>query len=403
MFEPTTFPLLTAIVLVVVAFIIFGTLAFSNRSALNTTTEFLFANRSLKRSRISNNLAATSVSLAGLLLFIFSQTAFFGWLMIVVLLFILAGQYLMIVLTNNVDPDPDQNGSIYRLLLHKTDSRRIAAWSNIIVVLIFFTILMIEIIIGASIFTYFAPQFDFAIYIGLFSISIIVVGYVLIGGFNVVSLSDTFQFWMFLVGLLLAFIVSILFFSVSEKSVTDLLANISTIQLPKTIAATFVLNIIVVNLTLPISQNSTWQRFASSSDRAQFVSGTKDGIWKVFVVVAAAIGIAVVILTTIGSVNSVNDIFDAVRNMGAIGNYFVFPLLFVGLVAALISTADSMLISLMLSLDDFRYRSGASDHSFLARYVGYGVAVMLLIFLIFLFHQMSLGFIRCRWVRPYTF
>jgi hypothetical protein len=134
--------------------------------------------------------------------------------------------------------------------------------------------------------------------------------------------------------------------------------------------STFILNAIVVNLTLPTCQINSWQRFASSSSYNVFKEGYISSlslkkvktcfiyVWILFVVTS------VLINKLFGDVSSIPEVFNHIKNSGILGAYLVFPLLFIGLLSALASTADSLFISFSLGINDFsisRQQTGSKN------------------------------------------
>lgn len=337
-----------------VSVFLFVLIAYAHGSGLRTSTDFLFAGRTLTKERLANNLSATATSLAGLLLFFFLQTPIYGWITLLVIILVITGQWLFLAVLKDTDPSPEQTGSIYRFIRHSTGSPSLAFCANIVVVLNFLLILFIELIIGATIFAYLIPGLTNAKLLGMIIVSSFVLIYVILGGFRTVAYSDSWQWWLLTIGIITTFLLVAVAFGYSGGSTSQITAVFHTPTSSIAIWGTFLINAIIVNLALPTSQISSWQRFAAAKNKEEFIGG----IWRALLrrewwVWLLAILLAAIVYGWKGPIGSIEDVFDTVIKVGIIGSVIVFPLLFVGLLSALVSTADSMLISLMLGTEDF--------------------------------------------------
>ena len=188
-------------------------------------TDFFFANQSLDATRIRANLAATATSLAGALFFFLNATPMFGWLMLLVPIFSVAGIALFLRLVRDETPDPKSTGSIFRFVLHRTGSDQIAKHCNYVVVLNFVTVFVIEIVIGSQIFSYFFSQnealrepFRLA---GAIFLCVVVLWYVWKGGFAAVTQTDKWQFSLVASGFALAFLFVVYSWASADGKVQD--------------------------------------------------------------------------------------------------------------------------------------------------------------------------------------
>ncbi|MCH8151390.1 MAG: hypothetical protein IH830_03340 [Planctomycetes bacterium] len=309
-------------------------------------------------------MAATATSLAGAIFFFLNATPLFGWLMLLVPIVNVAGVLLFLWVVRAEEPDPENTGSIFRFLLHRTRDRRIAQHCNYIVVLNFVTVFVIEIVIGAQIFSYFFAGMESvqeaARLIGAALLSGVVLWYVWKGGFAAVSQTDNWQFNLVIGGFVLT--LGVLAYRWIDGG-AQMHALVDVFAQPKIEASfqrSFLINLLIINLFLPVTQISTWQRF-SAGKRKDVVKGFLDGLWKNllplwYVVIALA---AILYLTT--GESGFEALFNSLRDGHALSALLVFPLLFVALAAALLSTADSMLIAIMLAVEDARHGAEAED------------------------------------------
>jgi len=353
------FPKSIALIGGIITLFLFIIKAITHRATLYDAQSFLFADKELTREGIANNLSATASSLATALLFIILKAPDYGFIIFVVVFLFWGGHRWFMNIVGKLDPSPLATGSIYRFLSSSLKSSYIAIFVNLIVVFSFLILLVIELVLGATIFEIFIPNIPYSSLFLMLGIGLFAFIYVLIGGFKTVAFSDGWQFKLLYAAVVVALTQLIINYSYSENSIVQIFKIFKAPQGGLYIWGIFLLNAIVVNLTLPTCQISSWQRFSSSASPQEFIEGYKKSlslknpkdsfiyVWILFVI------FSVLINQIFGSMNSLGAVFSSVSSTGILGAYLVFPLLFIGLLAALLSTADSLLISLLLGIDDF--------------------------------------------------
>lgn len=312
-----------------------------------------FARGELEAAQIRANLGATATSLAGALFFFMNSTAAFGWVMLTVPVFNICGILLFVYLVRRFEINPDDTGSIFRILFHIFESHGLAKVANLIVVLNFVSIFIIEVLIGSTIFNYFFDHRLALLAIALL-ISMVAFAYVMRGGFDAVTQTDRWQLWLVIGGFTLAFLTIILASPVGVITRDAVESIFRNPQLPEELQYAFLANAFFINLFLPATQISTWERY-SSGTRREAIRGFLQGALLVLLPVwFLAIGTAALtIVVTGGQSASFFVLFDLIKSFGPAAAVIVFPVLFMGLVAALLSTADSFMISSMLAVSDF--------------------------------------------------
>lgn len=335
-----------------VTLVLFVALAYAQGDVRN----FFFAGRSLDRGRVATNLAATATSLAGVLIFFLLQTPIYGWVVLVVLIFILSGYLTFLRAVHKVDPAPAETGSIYRFLYSRTRSNDISMVANAIVLMNFVVIFVIELAIGASIFAYLTGLMGTVVPYAAAAVGLFVLWYVLRGGFAAVTYSDTWQYWLVVIGVGLAFVLIVVTYILDDGTVSAVTTVFSNPRGSKWVVGSFLVNAVLVNIALPTTQITSWQRFSSAPSKKEWRKGYINGLLiRFWPLLLAAILISAVVFSSSGPISGFDTIFDLLRNAGILGALLVFPLFFVGLLAALVSTADSMLISIMLAYEDWRF------------------------------------------------
>lgn len=319
------------------------------------TDDPFFAGGKLASSHVRANLAATATSLAGALFFFMSNTALFGSVMLAIPIFNWLGYELFLKTIEGVENSSEDAGSIYRFLSTRYSSKPIAAVSNLIVVFNFAAVFIIEILIGSSIFAYFFEAKAMLI-VAAILLTLIAFVYVIRGGFDAVSQTDKWQFLLVVIGFIAT---GITLMATSPQIAFDLPRIWSEVfanpGLDNEFILAFLVNAFFINLFLPTTQVSSWERFASAP-REEAVKGIRDGaIFNMVPVWFLAIFVSAIMIAASGGENvGFDGMFNAVRTAGAVPALLIFPLLFMGLVAALLSTIDSLMISTMLAVSDFR-------------------------------------------------
>lgn len=261
-------------------------------------------------------------------------------------------------------------------------------------------ILLIEIYVGVSVFKLFISDKSSYFPMTVFLISGLVFAYIALGGLSAVIVTDRIQTVMIYFGiafLLLTLAIITDFSSVRAMprpliQVSDeILKSVFILPIP------LLLNVLIVNIFLLPSLLSTWQIAAASENSSSFSKGIMTGgvsvliLWSVFILCG-------LYLAAQGSnFQDITQIFIFLRdNNNVLISYIVFPVLFIGAVAALLSTADSAIIPLVQVIHD----KIAQDNGFsitLIRwllFVGWMLigALYILVFTILKYNFMSLLF-----------
>ncbi len=308
-----------------------------------------FSDRNLGERDIRQSVGASATSLAGVLLFFFNQTSVFHYLVVIVLIFSVAGIFAFLWVIKDIEPDPRNTGSLGRFIDHKTGSSEISKSLNIIILVQLLFIIIIEVVLGAKIFSYFSGYKVDMYILAIIFLAGFTCYYVIKGGLSAVIYTDGMQVKMIVIGLILA--GSFIIINTSSGSWETTLTSFITLpKLPKDLIVLFIVNIIVINTLLQITNPMNWQRFSAAKSRYDIMKGFANAslfnilpIWTFAIVLAVLMG-------PYGAKNF-SGIFDLLRG----GNIFTisvaFPIFFIGLVAALLSSIDSIFISILLHYD----------------------------------------------------
>ena len=354
---------------------------------------FFFANQKLTRKEVEGSVAASATSAAGVLLFFFNQTSLFNMIVLLIPIFTVLGIYFFSWVIKDELPDPSKTGTISRFLIHKTGSQYLGKLVSWIILIQLLLLISLEIVLGSVIFGYFT---GFGNWIHILSICLMVTlmcYYVLRGGMKAVTYTDGIQFWLIVAGLIST--LGFLFFIPKTFSAPEQFSQFFSIPtaLPSSLIWVFVTNVIVLNLVLPVTMAANWQRYSSGVDQSKIIQGYIKGILRrAMPIWMLAIMIAIFTQPSLKALGAsgVQGIFDLLKASHPLTAMFSFPLLFAGIVAALISTIDSMFLALMLQYDD---RNGSGDHKVRTSpssiKVGYVLAMIVLLSSVALFYVLK--------------
>lgn len=308
-----------------------------------------FSDRNLGEKDIRHSVGASATSLAGALLFFFNQTSVFNWLVIVILIFSVVGIGAFLLVIKDIEPDPEKTGSIGRFIDRRTGSSEISYILNYIILAQLLFMMIIEVVLGAKIFTYFSGyQVDMYI-LAIIFLAGFTCYYVIKGGLSAVVYTDGMQVKIIIIGLIMA--GSFLIVETPSGSWKTALTTFTTLpKLPMDLILIFIANVIVINTLLQITSPMNWQRFSAGQSRSDiFIGFAKATFLTILPIWFFAIVLAV-LMEPFGA-KDFTGIFDLLRNGNTFTTLVAFPIFFIGLVAALLSTIDSMFISILLHYD----------------------------------------------------
>lgn len=309
-----------------------------------------FSDRSLGEKDIRHSVGASATSLAGALLFFFNQTSVFNCLVIVILLFSVVGIGAFLWVIKDIEPDPETTGSIGRFIDYRTGSSEISNILNYIILGQLLFMMIIEVVLGAKIFTYFSGYNVDMYILAIIFLAGFTCYYVIKGGLSAVVYTDGMQVKIIILGLIMA--GSFLMVGTpSGSSWKTALTTFATLpKLPNDLIVVFIANVIVINTLLQITSPMNWQRFSAGHSKPAIFKGFAKAslltilpIWTFSIVLAVLMG-------PFGA-KDFTGIFDLLRNGNAFTTLVAFPIFFIGLIAALLSTIDSIFISILLHYD----------------------------------------------------
>lgn len=320
--------------------------ALKARSKHLTVESHMLAGRTIDKNKFGASFVVTSTSLATVLIFFLLQSKLYGLTLFFAGLTFFLGNYLFlrrINLSNVESKDMTSNADFW---LNFSGGRKSAVAISIISFISFLIIFFIELYLGSVILSKYFGQggaFFAFLFLGLLTIA-----YVQIGGFKTIIKTDFYQ--AVLVGLA---VFAILIFSIIMPfQPGEQISNIFNFTASGIELFTLLALLLFLNLTVPFSQVTFWQRVASTTDKREAFKGFKK-YSPLFLFIWLVPVFAFTLLIAKGfNFDSVGSFFSLIQSTAGILELILFPVIFVGLAAALFSTADSALIAIQFSLVD---------------------------------------------------
>lgn len=330
----------------------FITLAFQRHAQKLTLEGLLLGGRSAHAREFGASFAAASTSLATVLIFFIGTSMHFGVFLLWCGATYYCGQALFIRLMERVHVNTRDLTTNADFVLQQTEGMRTSRTIAALTVSAFLLILFLELYIGSEIVAYYLTGLGaFGKGIAFALLGFVVIFYVRVGGLRVVFRTDVWQYYLMIVACLALFLFAISATGAATRNPSaasaPFFADASTTQI-----ALFMGWILVLNLTLPFTQLSSWQRLAATRSVDEAWIGLRNQlpgfltIWMVPVV-------ALVIFNAKGfTPTTLSGLFDVLRAQGGDATALLYPLVFVGFASALFSTADTAMIALQFAIAD---------------------------------------------------
>jgi hypothetical protein len=332
-------------------------------------------NLAIPKSTDEDKLFATALVSSGtsistvLLFFLVSGRQLGAWLLLCPVLFG-AGNWLMFIIYRRASglgyfeashAFSRQTGLIPHLAAVLTDSKLVGWLVTIMSVMNLTAVLVLELVVGVDVIGYLSSNtvtsgrqslFDLPV----FAISIVLLlGYVFVGGFRAVVASDVWQLkaMCWAITLTLAAFV-ILRPHVAAADHWSLAPTSSALAL-----FGFMVNAAVGNLLIPLSQESSWQRFRAFSGspgvnlkRAMYLSLRNVSLlWLGLIALSLLIRTAVP-ATGSGQLEGMQSVLELLRTLDeSVFPFFIFPIMTVAALSAMYSTSDTSVSAILYLLE----------------------------------------------------
>ncbi|GEM_PF-4574550 len=260
------------------------------------------------------------------------------------------GIYILYKLTTKIYEVGRSSWTLHSFLGDYFDNEKTTKISSLVTSSVFLLQVAAEVVVGIAVLKAFiGPEISIT-YLSIVVGTIFII-YSLIGGLPSVLVTDNLQYRLVLLSLFAIFLIAI-----NEGGATGynhLLESLPTF-LPSGTNWIIVLSLLALNFPLLFTDMSVWQRISASKSVKEAKEGSKKFFWSLLFWMSA-----IVIFGTAfsSSFTDVDTVRPAIRMISFFSDSIAYPFLITGFIAALLSTADTFLISSVQTIiADWKYR-----------------------------------------------
>ena len=380
-------PQVTAIILVVLSLIYFFYLGLRNRSISNTERGFFRADGTINATGLGDTIAAAGISNAAVAVAYITLPPQYGFWLLLAVVANLSSLFITKFVIKKAKIKIESITTIGRLVYERSSSDKLFRLCELITSAGFLAALLVEFIIGSYLFAIVMPGIPMAPYVGFFAMTVIVLAYISIGGINAAIGSDSWQLRLIFLGAISLLITAISLFSAPDGTYAQTLEYVPTGNSGFVDFTGWVIVTIILSCFAPIGQLSNWQRLSATKESDR-VPGINRGLR-----LMALLYLLFFISGHMVYVNGIatsgwGEIFHLQEAMGGVFSQVFYPLLFTGLVATIISTADTNALAIIYSW--FSRLLGASEEIVVLdrkRLYRHAIIVFVLLFLGFFIYD----------------
>ncbi len=319
-------------------------------------------------------LVTAGTSLSTVLVFFLTAGVVYGWWMILSPLAFAIGNWIMFAVFKKThrngyfsESSPQQGGAglVPYLGERLTESKTVGCLLLLLSIFNLMAVLVLELVVGVEVFGYLTggmigKNVSSPMEFSIFAISIcFLLGYVFVGGFRSVVTSDIWQYKAMYWSIIMT-LISLAVFWLGKTKFSPNMSALSSSP-PWKMLWGFIVNVLLGNFFVPLSQETSWQRFrafqggkATNFSKALFLSITKSVfLWLLLIILSFAL-LATVTSVQIPTLSSMSGVLEAFRTLNDWWfPLFVFPILTIAALSAMYSTADTC-VSALLYLIEYR-------------------------------------------------
>ncbi len=386
--SPDTF-VLTCFVIVLLAFLlkaIYGRYKRRTLTGDDRYNEQVLASKSVSSWKIAMSTAATYSAFATVFFWLVTLGGDHSWMLFLIPVCLYCGNFLFVHMVRRLSIPLGTHLTIGGFVRDNSTCKPLHYVLDWVVVVFAFSAVLVELVIGSGILATMVPRLPHAQLTIFMSISVVVLVYVIIGGIRAVIDTDAWQFWLATASALLLVVYAFVFVS-PDPGMTQF---VYPPRVTVSGLAAFILSVLTVQFLGPLCKLHNWHRLATARNREDALRGQHNGallgaiLWTLMVIAALALNARTAGQITFGG------IFDHMKSHGFVGEYLFYPSVFVGLVAAMISTADSAMAALFSFFYDSVHREKPDVELTLGRDLGLGACLFLVMLGVYVANQTDL-------------
>jgi len=155
--------------------------------------EYLFASRKLSKRQIRESTAATYTAFATVFFWFIVLGGIYGWFLLLIPIFLYLGNFLFTKIIKWSDVELGKYSTIGSYIRSKSSFRPLRFMGDWIIVIFLFSALLVEIVIGSGILAGLIPNVPGGQLFFIILLSLLMISYIIIGGYRMVILSDRIQ------------------------------------------------------------------------------------------------------------------------------------------------------------------------------------------------------------------
>lgn len=349
--------------------LVFAALAFLARvillpsapTVVDEIEDFLWSSQELSKHHVRLSTSATYTAFATVIFWFLALGYDYGYWLFIIPTSLVIGNIIFVRFVQHIDFDFSKYRTIGDLINRSSESKLLGTTSDIIVIIFLFSALLVEVVIGSGLINTLIGGVPGGQLTILLLLSTLVLLYVLLGGYRAIVRTDVLQITATCVGTL----AILVFASLYEPAINNTKSQLEYIFLPAdrfnhwAIIALFV-SAISVHVFGPVCQLTNWQRIKAAKIRSDGIQGHMQGIWITATLWVLLIIIALLLRSIFQTTNPLNEVLIVMRGADLVVQWFLYPLTGIGLVLALVSTADSIMGALFLSGYDITKRANSA-------------------------------------------
>lgn len=307
-------------------------------------TDFLLAGRTITLGSIRFSTAATYSAFATVLFWFVAIGGMYSYWLFLIPITLYFGNVVFVRFVERSNIKIEGHKTIGSYLRSVSQDRILHRFTDFVIFIGIFSALIVEINVGSEIFYGFLPGVPGGQLFFIVLFSVLILGYIILGGYRAVIVSDALQLFFAAIGVGALVIFAMVYLTPTTTSVDYLYSpSVSALNL-----VAFFVSVIVIQFFAPLCQLQNWHRISSAENPREALNAHKQGaligasLWT-FVIVAT-----LVLNAKLGGSVDFLSLFADMQGAGVVSAFGLYPLVFVGLVAAMLSTADSAMAAVYL-------------------------------------------------------
>lgn len=307
---------------------------------INRPSDFFWYPEGMSSKKLRDSLTASNISVGSAIFAFLSFGYSYKLAAFISPLTWLLGFFILYKIFPRIDNS--EKRTLHGFLAYRYDSRLIGYFASLLSIIGFLGTYGIEILVGIKIANVLFPNVP-SIYI-IVGLSLVVCTYTALGGFKAVIDTEWIQLLFSYAGIAAVFVYALRYAFSHNGNVLSLEVLASDYWGFSNLSVLFVLSLIVVNVPWQLIDMSVWQRVCSMRDQKDIKKGLSQSIF--------SIGISWCVLISLGVLLNYFPDFTPPSNndygsllLSYLQEPWVFALFAAGCFAALMSTADTLLIA----------------------------------------------------------